>query len=72
MVKMARPRKTVPFRIDDILYEKLKVIADSNYRSVNAELELLAEQLVKDYEQQNGPIRINFDDSDLGDKSHKN
>lgn len=68
MSKIARPRKTVPFRIDEILYEKIKIIAENNYRSVNAELELLVEKLVKDYETQNGDIKINLDDLDSKDK----
>lgn len=68
MGKIARPRKTIPFRIDDIMYEKLKVISENNYRSVNAQLELLVEKFLNEYEQQNGPIKINIDDFDLKDK----
>ncbi len=68
MSKIARPRKTIPFRIDDIMYEKLKIISESNYRSFNAQLELLVENFLSEYEKQNGPIKIIIDDPDSEDK----
>lgn len=62
MTKISKVRKTVPFRIDEILYEKIRFIAEQNYRSVNAEIELLVEKHVADFETKNNIIPINLDD----------
>lgn len=47
-----------PLRVDKSVMEKFKVIASNNGRSVNKEIETLMKQVIKDYEQNNGPIEI--------------
>lgn len=43
-------------RISEELLEKVKVIAASNKRSANKEIEFILENAVKDYEKLNGEI----------------
>lgn len=49
-----------PLRIDKLLMEKFKIVANSNGRSVNKEIETLIKKSVKDYEQENGPIDVPY------------
>ena len=49
-------------RIDDDLYLKIKHIADENSRSFNKEVEFILKNVVKEYEQQHGEIKVNSDD----------
>ena len=44
------------FRVDSVTLEKLRHIAESNFRTVNKELEMLVKQHISDYEKQNGVI----------------
>lgn len=44
----------IRFEID--LLDKITYIAKQNKRSFNAQMEYLAEQCVKEYEKENGPI----------------
>lgn len=48
-------------RVEEIAWEKLKIIAKENKRSINKEIEFLIEQAIKDYETKNGTINI-FED----------
>ena len=41
----------------DLLY-KITVVAKQNKRSLNAQLEFLAQNCVKDYEKENGEIQV--------------
>ncbi|MCX4254790.1 MAG: Arc family DNA-binding protein [Bacilli bacterium] len=45
-------------RVEEIAWEKLKIIAKENKRSINKEIEFLIEQAIKDYETKNGTINI--------------
>ena len=45
-------------RFDPVLLYKITYIAKENKRSLNAQLEYLAECSVKEYEKQNGTITI--------------
>ena len=47
-----------PLRVDRSLMDKFKVVASSNGRSVNKEIEMLMKQAVLSYEQINGSIEI--------------
>lgn len=47
-----------PLRVDRTIMEKFKVIASSNGRSVNKELEMLMKAAIADYENRNGEIQI--------------
>lgn len=51
-----------PLRIDNILMEKFKLIAKSNGRSINKEIEQLIIGAVSDYETKHGTIDVNTDD----------
>ena len=50
------PRFT--FRTDRVLLEKLRYIADNNFRTVNKELEMLAQQHIAAYEREHGEIKV--------------
>lgn len=50
------PRYTL--RIDKLLLEKIKFIAESEGRSANKEIERLIKKHVDDYESSNGTINI--------------
>lgn len=47
-----------PLRIDKLLMEKFKVVAESNGRSVNKEIENLVKMSVKEFEKENGTIEV--------------
>lgn len=49
-----------PLRIDKLLMEKFKVVASTNGRSVNKEIENLIKLSVKEFENENGAIDIPF------------
>ena len=46
------------FRVDSVTLEKLRYIADGNFRTVNKELEMLVKKYISEYEQANGPIQL--------------
>ncbi len=54
---MVNDKTRFTLRLDDIILEKLKVISDNNRRSVNAQIEHMLEQCIKEYEKENGPIK---------------
>ena len=43
-------------RLPEVLKEKLRVLAEKEKRSVNKQIELIIENYIAEYEQQNGPI----------------
>lgn len=45
-------------RVNPIILDKLRVIADTNGRSVNKEIEQILKWIVDDYERQCGKIEI--------------
>lgn len=50
-------------RIDINTWDKFKVIASINRRSTNAELEYIITTIVKSYENENGTIELDYDDT---------
>lgn len=46
------------FRVDAEVLEKLRYIAESNFRTVNKELEMLVKQHIAKYEEENGAIPL--------------
>lgn len=46
------------FRVETETLEKLRYIADSNFRTVNKELEMLVKQYIANYEKANGMIPL--------------
>ena len=51
------PGKSVSqVRIDEVAYKKMKVIADRENRSANAQLEYFVKKCVSEYETIHGPI----------------
>lgn len=55
---MATYKKSYALRVDETAFEKLKVISGANHRSINSQIEMLIEQCIISYEQQNGEIQI--------------
>ena len=51
-------KKPYALRVDETVFEKLKVISSANHRSVNAQIEALIEDCVSKYELENGKIQI--------------
>ena len=47
-----------PLRVEKQLFEKFKVVAAENGRSVNKEIEMLIKQAVASYERENGEIAL--------------
>ncbi len=45
-------------RIDDELFEKLKIISETNSRSINKQIEFVLKQFISDYEKANGTISL--------------
>ena len=55
---MATDKKAFTMRLEPINYLKFLSISKKNRRSMAAELELLVEQYIENYESQNGEIPI--------------
>lgn len=60
---MATNKKAFTMRLDWQNYEKFVVISKKNRRSMAAELELLVEQYISNYESQNGQILLAVDET---------
>ena len=58
---MATNKVQTGIRFEPELLYKIAYIAKDNKRSLNAQLEYLAQQCVKDYETTNGPIQVDED-----------
>ncbi len=54
------PRFT--FRTSRIALEKLRYIADNNFRTVNKELEMLVLRYIKEFEASHGEIEVEEED----------
>lgn len=46
------------FRVDSETLDKLRFIADNNFRTVNKELEMLVKKYISEYESSNGVIHL--------------
>jgi hypothetical protein len=55
---MNKEKRVFTLRVDDELYDKLKVIAGKNKRSLNGQIELLIEQCIVAFEKDNGMIEV--------------
>ena len=55
----ARPN-SFSLRIDEILMNKFRIVADAHKRSATKEIELLIEQAVSQFERENGEIFIQW------------
>lgn len=58
---MATNKVQTGIRFEPELLYKIAYIAKDNKRSLNAQLEYLAQQCVKEFEMSNGPIAIDED-----------
>jgi len=58
---MATNKIQTGIRFEPELLFKIAYIAKDNKRSLNAQLEYLAQQCVKEYESKNGPIPLDDD-----------
>lgn len=59
---MAKNRSNRPCRIEDELYLKLKFLAQQENRSFNNYVENLFIEIVKNYEDKHGEIKVNTDE----------
>ena len=60
-VIMATNKIQTGIRFEPELLYKITCVAKENKRSLNAQLEFLAQQCVKEYESKNGPILVDED-----------
>ena len=49
-------------RIEEETWEKLRIMASINKRSINKEIEYLIEQSIKEYEEKHNKIDINYEE----------
>lgn len=49
-------------RVKEEAWEKLRIIASINKRSINKEIEYLIVQRIREYEEKDGEIEINYDE----------
>lgn len=54
---MATDKRQFTLRLQDDTFEKIKVIADKNKRSITMQIEFLIEQHIEKYEKENGQIK---------------
>lgn len=55
-------RKTFTLRLDEDMLTKLGFIADSNKRSINNQLECMVDQLISNFEKENGVIPLSVEE----------
>jgi hypothetical protein len=55
---MSKSQTVFSLRLDESMYEKIRLIADDNRRSINAEILVVLEKHVTDYERTHGAIKI--------------
>ena len=60
---MATNKRPVLIRVQPVNYDKFKVIADKNGRSVSNQLEYLMRIFIENYEVQNGQITTQTSDN---------
>ncbi|WP_157244021.1 Arc family DNA-binding protein [Paenibacillus elgii] len=56
---MATNKKVFTLRLNENNFEKIKIIAEKNKRSIAMQIEYLIEQHIEKYEEENGSIKIN-------------
>lgn len=56
-------------RVEEESWDKLRIIASKNKRSINKEIEYLIDERIKEFEKENGKIEINYEDIE-NDKSY--
>ncbi|MCM3268811.1 hypothetical protein [Paenibacillus elgii] len=56
---MATNKKVFTLRLEENNFEKIKIIAEKNKRSIAMQIEYLIEQHIEKYEEENGSIKIN-------------
>ncbi len=56
---MATNKKVFTLRLEEKNFEKIKIIAEKNKRSIAMQIEYLIEQHIDKFEEENGPIQIN-------------
>ena len=59
MPKAIPNRIATQFRIDDTIYKKAKVVAKSESRTLNSQVEYFIKKGVEQYEAENGEIILN-------------
>ena len=62
---MATNKRPVLIRVQPVNYDKFKVIADKNGRSVSNQLEYLMRIFIENYEVQNGQITTQTSDNSI-------
>ncbi len=55
---MAKNRIQTPLRLEPEMLYKITYIAKENKRSLNGQMEFLAQQCIREYESQNGEIIV--------------
>lgn len=56
---MATNKKVFTLRLEENNFEKIKIIAEKNKRSIAMQIEYLIEQHIEKYEEEHGSIKIN-------------
>lgn len=62
---MAEYKIQTGIRFDEIMLGKMKFIAKKNHRSLNAQMEFLAQECIKAYEKANGEILMSEEEKYL-------
>ena len=55
---MPSPMPKFTLRVDKTTLDKLRYIADNNFRTINKELEMLIKQHISEFEKQHGEIKV--------------
>ena len=57
-MKVATSKKVFTLRLQEDNFEKIKLIAEKNKRSIAMQIEYILEQFISDYEKENGITNI--------------
>ena len=49
-------------RVEEESWDKLRIIASNNKRSINKEIEFIIDERIREYEEKHGEIEIDYDE----------
>jgi len=58
---MKTTKKPYALRVDEIHFEKLRLIAEASHRSVNSQIEFLIAECIAQFEKENGVLRVELE-----------
>jgi len=61
---MKSSKKAYALRVDEVQFEKLRLIAEASHRSLNSQIEFLIAECITQYEKANGSLPVESEQSE--------